>query len=84
MVRFMCFISCLVIFVSRTRSTVFEEHDGEVVLESVLHFHDGPDSIPEQNLTGLLLHISNQTAAVDQELLADPEVGRRPGAPCCV
>lgn len=63
------------IFVSKTRSTVFEEQDGEVVLESVLHFHDGPGSIPEQNLSGLLLHISNQTSAAGQELAADPEVG---------
>lgn len=70
----MCFISCLVIFISKTRSTVFEERDGEVVLNSVLHFHDGTDSIPEQNLSELLLHISNQTAAEDQQLPADPEV----------
>lgn len=74
MAHFTFFLACLVVFISTTRSTVFEERDGEVALESVLHFHDGNKSIPTMNLSDLLLLISNKTAGAEENLLADPEV----------
>lgn len=74
MVHFTSFLACLVVFISKTGSTVFEERDGEVALESVLHFHDGNNSIPKMSLSELLLLISNKTAGAEENLLADPEV----------
>lgn len=74
MARFTFLLACLVVFIFKTRSTVFEERDGEVALESVIHFHDGNSSIPMMDLSDLLLLISNKTAGVEENLLADPEV----------
>lgn len=72
MVQFNSFVWCLLVFLSQSRSTVIEEHDGEEVLESVVHFHAGAQSIPAQNLSELLPLISNRSAAGEQEL---PQVG---------
>lgn len=72
MVLFVPFLwSLLVVFVARTRSTVIEEHDGELALESEVHFHNG--FIPEGNLSGLLPVIYNRTAG-GEDPLAHPEV----------
>lgn len=74
MVHFTAVVWCLLVFLSRSRATVFEEHDGEEVLETVLHFHAGAQSVPEQNLSALLPLIANRSAAGEQEL---PQVGGR-------
>lgn len=50
------------------------EEDGQVALESVVHFHGGPSSIPMKNLSEVLLLISEVTAGTEESLLADPEV----------
>lgn len=73
------------LLLAHSRSTVFEEHDGEEVLESVLHLHagagfgfgsgSGSGSVPAQNLSELLPLIANRSAAGGPEL---PQVG--PGA----
>ena len=70
MVRFTSFFACLLVFISQTQSTVFEERDGEVALESVLHFHDGNNSLPMMDLSDLLLLISNKTSGAEE----NPEV----------
>lgn len=74
MVHLATFLACLLVFISRSRSTVFVEEDGEVALESVIHFHGGPSSIPMKNLSEVLLLISRETAGAEESLLADPEV----------
>lgn len=74
MVHFATFLACLLVFISTSRSTVFVEEDGKVALESVVHFHDGPSSIPMKNLSEVLLLISEKTAGTEESLLADPEV----------
>lgn len=71
MVHFTVFLACLVVLISETRSTVFEEEGGEVALESVIHFHDGNNSIPVMNLSDFLWLISNKTAGIDENLLAE-------------
>lgn len=76
MVQFNSFVWCLLTFLSQSRSTVIEEHDGEEVLESVLHFHAGAQSVPAQNLSELLPLIANRSAAGEQEL---PQVGLADG-----
>lgn len=75
MVPLQTLVCCLLALSAQTRGTVIEERDGEQVLESVLHFHDGAQSVPEQNLSEVLLLISNRSAAGDPELPADPQVG---------
>lgn len=61
-------LACLLVSISTSRSAVFEEHDGEVVLEGVVHLHEGNGSIPTTSLSELLLLISNQTAAEGNQL----------------
>lgn len=75
MVAFTFFLACLLVFVSKSRSTFFEEHDGEVFLESVVHFHDGNNSIPMMNLDDFLLLLANKTAGAEGTTPADPQVG---------
>lgn len=67
------FLACLLVFTSSTRSSVFEEHDGEEIMERVVHFHRGNRSIPATDLSAFLQLISNQTGA-DGKLQADPKV----------
>lgn len=73
MVQFNSLVWCLLVFLPQSRGTVIEEHDGEEVLESVVHFHAGAQSIPAQNLSELLPLIANRSAAGELEL---PQVGR--------
>lgn len=72
MVHFNALVWCLLLFLSQSRSTVIDEHDGEEVLESVVHLHAGVQSVPAQNLSELLPLISNRSAAGEPEL---PQVG---------
>ncbi|TWW72522.1 metal cation symporter ZIP8 [Takifugu flavidus] len=76
MVQFNSLVWCLLVFLPQSRGTTIEEHDGEEVLESVVHFHAGAQSIPAQNLSELLPIIANRSAAGELELPQCPSTGK--------
>lgn len=72
MVQFNALVWCLLVSLPQSRSATVEEHDGEEVLESVVHLHAGVQSVPARNLSELLPLLSNRSAAGEPEL---PQVG---------
>lgn len=58
MCNLICFLSCVLVFISKSQSVRVVERDAHGFLQNILHFYGENNSMSAENLDDLLLLIS--------------------------